>query len=59
MADDLSTIKEEENSEAEETREAIFKCRLCGTSKRLDEMRVLDRFFPPIVACADCERKMR
>ena len=36
-----------------------FKCKFCEKSKPLDEMVVLTRFFPPIVACRDCEKKMQ
>ena len=35
-----------------------FKCKYCEKSKPLDEMVVLTRFFPPVVACRDCEKKM-
>ena len=52
-------VRGEEESEVKETREITFKCRFCGMSKPLDEMMVLTRFFPPIVACRDCEKKMR
>ena len=52
-------VMNEEESKAKEAKEITFKCRFCGKSKPLDEMRVLTRFFPPIVACRDCEKKMR
>lgn len=45
-------------SESKETGEITFKCRFCGRSKPIDEMVVLTRFFPPIVACRDCEKKI-
>jgi len=48
-----------EESKAKETKEITFKCRFCGVSKPLDEMMIMTRFFPPIVACQDCEKKMR
>ncbi len=51
--------KEGKESETEGPREITFKCRFCGMSKLLEEMVVLARFFPPLVACRDCERKMR
>jgi len=43
----------------EEAKEITFKCKFCEGSKPLDEMVVLARFFPPLVACRDCEKKMR
>ncbi len=52
-------VRRGEESEAKETKEITFKCKFCGKSKSLGEMMVLTRFFPPIVACRDCEKKMR
>ncbi len=40
-------------------KEVTFKCKLCEESKPLDEMVVLTRFFPAVVSCRDCEKKMR
>ena len=48
-----------EESKAKETKGITFKCRFCGRSRPLDEMMVLTRFFPPIVAYRDCEKKVR
>jgi len=48
-----------EQSEAKETREISFRCKFCGKTKPLGEIRTLTRFFPPIVVCRDCEKKMR
>ena len=42
-----------------ETKELTFKCKFCGESRPLSEMVTLPGFFPPIVACRACERKMR
>ncbi len=49
-------IEREEESKA---KEITFKCKFCDRSKPLDEMVVITRFFPPIVACRDCAKKMR
>ncbi len=49
-------IEKEEESKG---KEITFKCKFCERSKPLDEMVVVTRFFPPIVACRDCEKKMR
>ena len=48
-----------EKGEGSKAKEITFKCKLCEKSKPLDEMVVLTRFFPPLVACRDCEKKMR
>jgi transcription elongation factor Elf1 len=39
-------------------KEITFKCRFCEESKLLDEMVVLTRYFPPVIACRDCEKKL-
>ena len=50
---------ETEKEKEAEVEELTFKCKSCGQSKPLDEMMILSRFFPPIVACRDCEKKIR
>ncbi len=40
------------------TREITFQCKSCGKFKRIEEMRVLTRFFPLLIVCKDCEQKM-
>ncbi len=45
--------------EESKAKEVTFKCKFCEKSKPLDEMVVLTRYFPPIVACRDCDKKMR
>lgn len=52
------TTEIEKGKESKE-REITFKCKFCERSKSLEEMVVLTRFFPPLVACRDCEKKMR
>ena len=48
--------KKSKQSKAEEV---TFKCKFCESSRPLDEMVVITRFFPLLVACRDCEKKMR
>ena len=50
---------EKQPSETANTEEVTFKCRFCGETKPLAEMRILTRFFPQIVACRNCEKKMQ
>lgn len=52
-------VENEEGSKAKETREITFKCKFCEKLQPLDEMMILTRFFPPVVTCRDCEKKMR
>jgi hypothetical protein len=35
-------------------REIIFTCQFCGKSKPIEELQIVDRFFPPLPACRDC-----
>ena len=39
-------------------KEITFKCKFCGNEKPLDEIRSLIRFFPPLIACLECERRI-
>ena len=39
-------------------KEITFKCKFCEESKPLDEMVVLTRYFPPVITCRDCEKKI-
>ena len=38
--------------------EITFRCQSCGKNKPLEDMRVVTRFFPLLVVCRDCEKKM-
>ena len=40
-------------------KEITFKCKFCERSRPLNEMVFVARFFPPVVACRDCEKGMR
>ena len=50
---------ETDKAKKPKAKEITFKCKFCEMSKPLDEMVVITRFFPPVVACRDCEKKMR
>ncbi|MBI4186152.1 MAG: hypothetical protein HY530_01430 [Chloroflexi bacterium] len=39
-----------------EEKTTTFTCRFCGQARQLDEMRMLTRFFPPLVVCRECEK---
>ena len=45
-------------SETKKIREITFKCKFCGNTKLVDEIRVLTRFCPPSGVCLDCEKKL-
>jgi hypothetical protein len=50
--------EEDEQLKSGETKEITFKCKICGKTKPLSQLRELRRFFPPIVACSDCDDKI-
>ncbi|MFC2052165.1 hypothetical protein ACFLT4_05500 [Chloroflexota bacterium] len=50
---------ETEKEEKSEAKEITFKCKFCEEFKPISEMVVLTKFFPPVIACQDCEKKMR
>ncbi|MBI4181213.1 MAG: hypothetical protein HY528_04710 [Chloroflexi bacterium] len=35
-----------------------FQCKFCEKFKALEEMILLTRFSPPLVACRACEKRM-
>jgi hypothetical protein len=39
-------------------KELTFRCKFCEKDRPLAEMRMLTRFFPPLPACSECERKI-
>jgi hypothetical protein len=39
--------------------EITFLCRRCEKRKPLAEMRLVTRFVPVLVVCADCARELR
>lgn len=41
-----------------ETKGTEFTCRFCGAKRPLEDLRVIYRFSPPLVVCADCEKKL-
>jgi len=51
--------REKELPGVKETGGIVFKCKYCGKEKPLGDMRRIDRFFPPLVACRECEKKLR
>jgi len=36
----------------------IFKCRLCGKEKPVEDMRTITRFNPVLLVCRDCARSL-
>ena len=40
-------------------KETTFTCKFCEKSKPLSEMTVITRFFPAVVACRECAKRLR
>jgi len=38
--------------------EITFQCKFCGDYKDLKQIKTLTRFFPPLVICKDCEKRL-
>jgi len=55
----MEAIKREEPQRArKEVKEITFRCKFCGEDKPLSEMRTVNRFFPPLIVCAKCEKSL-
>jgi DNA-directed RNA polymerase subunit RPC12/RpoP len=48
-----------EETTGEPKGEVSYRCRFCGKSWPLSDMRMVRRFSPPVLACQYCESKMR
>ena len=54
------TLEKKQTEQSDkEAREVTFKCKYCGKHKPLDDMRTVDRYFPPVIACSECAEKLR
>lgn|GEM_PF-1400689 len=51
-------VKPEQTVSQTENQEIMFRCRFCGQSRPLKEMVRINRYYPPQVACFECERQM-
>lgn len=58
MAKD-SVRDEAEKSKSDDGKGVVFQCRFCQQSRPINEMVIITRFFPPLVACRECERELR
>ncbi len=34
----------------------VFKCKICGAEKPIEEMKVYRQYFPFMVVCKECEK---
>jgi hypothetical protein len=52
-------LKEPGKTKKEGYGEITFRCRYCGKDRKLEDMRVITRFFPPMEVCRECEKEIR
>jgi hypothetical protein len=53
----METLKIEQ-LKTRKTKEITFECKFCGGTWQLEKMINLTWFFPPVIACRDCTKKM-
>lgn len=58
MAADTGT-KGDKKSREKKPIDVTFKCRFCKETKPISEMVIVSSFFPPVVACRECEKEIR
>ena len=51
--------KKADESKVTKAKETTFKCKFCESLKPIDEMVILTEYFPPTIACRDCEREIQ
>ncbi|MFC1955169.1 hypothetical protein ACFLWZ_01295 [Chloroflexota bacterium] len=49
----------EKKSRTHKTKDTTFRCTFCDQIKPLDNMKIITRFFPPLVVCRECEQELR
>jgi len=54
----MSAKGNQNNAKTKGSDEVYFKCQVCGKPRKLEEMRLVNRFFPALVVCPDCSNKM-
>jgi hypothetical protein len=40
----------------EQTKDVMFKCKLCGESKPISELVVLRQYYPVLSSCKECAK---
>jgi hypothetical protein len=55
----MTTEAEKGKPSETKAKKVTFKCKFCGKSRPLEEMVVLTAYFPPLIACRECEKKIR
>jgi hypothetical protein len=56
--EEAKETKEPKDSKAKDTKDTEFTCRFCGRKCSIGEMKAIYRFSPPLMACADCEKRL-
>ena len=48
-----------EKTASSDKKQGSFTCNFCSKVKPLSEMTLVTRFFPAVVACRACEKRLR
>ena len=51
--------KTQEKPSKTTNKEIRFICKVCGTEGKLEDMKAINRFFPPFLVCRECEKKLK
>ncbi len=51
-------LEKEDKVDGKEPKIITFMCQGCDKYKPIEDMRTVNRFFPPLVLCRDCEKEM-
>ena len=56
---DKVEVQEADKTKKQGSKEITFRCQRCEKNRRLEDMRVITRFFPLLVVCRECEKEIR
>jgi len=52
----MTETTENKNTQAEKTKEIVFKCQFCGETKTISELMIMRQYYPQLSSCKDCAR---
>ena len=55
---DKEEVQEANKTKKQGSKEITFRCQRCEKNRRLEDMRVITRFFPLLVVCRECEKEI-
>jgi len=45
-------------SEEKEVKEITYTCKYCNKPKTFSDMKIMRRYFPPVIVCLECATKL-